>query len=76
MDDSDIIVRLIQLPGAIRGFTSPSSDGIYNVYINKDLSPDIRHKVFRHEINHIKRNDFASDKSVEELEADGWDADL
>ena len=69
MDENDIIIRLIKLPGAIRGYTCPSFDGIYNVYINKDLPSEMRDEVIRHEIDHIKRNDFISDRKVPELEA-------
>ena len=68
MNDNDIVIRLIKLPGSIKGYTSPSVDGIYNVYINQNLPFEMQHQVIRHEIDHIRRRDFESDRNVVELE--------
>jgi len=74
MNESDIVVRLIKLPGAVRGYTCPSFDGTYNVYINQNLPFEMRNQVIRHEIAHIKKNDFGSDREVADLETDLGDA--
>lgn len=76
MNESDIVVRLIKLPGAVRGYTCPSFDGVYNVYINQNLPFEMRNQVFRHEIDHIRKNDFGSNRKVAELEASQGDKDL
>ena len=75
MDDSDIIVRLIKLPSSIGGYTCPSFDGVYNVYINKDLPSEIRNEVIRHEIDHIEKNDFIPNRKVPELKTTAGVAD-
>ena len=70
IDDGNIVVKLTKLPGTTRGYTSPSFDGTYNVYINKNLPAEMLEEVLRHEIEHIQNNDFFSVESVAELEVD------
>lgn len=62
----DIYVRCVPLPGQIRGFTSVGADG-YSIYINDLLCQSERAKVYRHELEHIRRNDFV-DADVQEIE--------
>ena len=75
MNENDIVIRLIKLPGAVRGYTCPSFDGVYNVYINQNLPLEMRNQVIRHEIDHIRKNDFWSERNVIDLEANIADAD-
>ena len=62
----DIFIRIIKL--STPGVTVLDADGNYNVYINEDLSEEERRKVADHELEHIKRDHFYSDKSVAECE--------
>jgi len=64
----DIIVRIMALPAAVRGFTSQSPDGAYNIYLNALHSKETIDKTYLHELRHIENNDFASDRFVTELE--------
>lgn len=64
----NIIVRLIDLPHSVNGVTVLDEEGDYNVYINAKLSRDNRHKALNHELVHIKKSHFYTDKTVQECE--------
>ncbi len=53
-----IFIREIKMPLTIRAFTLPDANGDFNVYVNDDLSQEVKIKSINHELNHIKRNDF------------------
>lgn len=55
---NEIFVRLIDMPGAFPGMTIQDDEGDYNVYINSHLCQARRIKAYRHEMDHIKHNDF------------------
>ena len=64
----NIITRLIDLPDTVPGVTVLDENGDYNIYINARLSNDNRRIAFDHEIKHIKKSHFYTDKSVEQCE--------
>lgn len=68
MIPDDVIIRLTKLPAAVDGFTSPSVDGCYNVYINQSLTVERRRRTLRHELDHIERDDFYLGRSLGEVE--------
>ena len=55
---NDIFIRMIDMPGSFPGMTIEDADGDYNVYINAQLSQARRIKAYRHEMDHIRHNDF------------------
>lgn len=63
---NDIIVRLMDLP--VPGVTVTDPDGNYNMYINARLSFEGRRKVYKHEMNHIKKDHFSDDRPISEIE--------
>jgi len=63
-----IIVRCINLPCAVKGFVREDENGDYNIYINARLSYDTQTKALRHELRHVKRDDFYSDAGIEDVE--------
>lgn len=62
-------IRYIDLPCTVNGLTIEDADGFYNIYINSKLSVDRQNEAIRHELSHIKRNDFDNKKSLQEAEA-------
>ena len=64
----DFAVRMVNLPGAIRGAVRMSDDGFMNIYINDNLSPEAKQATLEHELNHIKRDDFYNGKPIEDVE--------
>ena len=65
-----VIIRLVDLPPSVRGFTVKDENDDYNIYINARLSEDGRGEAFRHEIDHIRRGHFYSDLPVAVKEAE------
>ena len=64
----DVLTRLIDLPDTVPAVTVLDEDGNYNVYINARLSNDNRRIAFEHELKHIKKSHFYTDKPVQECE--------
>ncbi len=65
---SNIIVRIIDLPCTIRGYTALDDEGDYNIYLNARLSPQQQKNAYSHELKHITRNDWDDSKTVEMAE--------
>ncbi len=63
-----IYIREIELPMSVRGYTAPDPDGNYNIYINIDLSEEIKSKALQHELTHILGGHLESDLPVFVLE--------
>lgn len=63
-----VIIRLIDLPETVRGFTVKDENDDYNIFINARLSADMRGTAFRHEIDHIRSGHFYDARSVAEKE--------
>ena len=58
------IIRLIDLPTAVRAFTVPDVDGNYNVYINCNLSRRMQQQACQHELAHIEAGDIESEETA------------
>ena len=65
---NDIIVRSEDLPCGTNGVTVVDENGDYNVYINAKLSETEQQRTYRHEVQHIIKNHFYSDKEVKVME--------
>ena len=65
---NDIIVRIEDLPCGTNGVTVVAENGDYNVYINAKLSEVEQQRTYRHEVQHIIKNQFYSDKDVKVME--------
>ena len=44
------------------------SEGDYNIYINRDLSPEAKAKTIQHEQTHIKMGDTHSELPISDIE--------
>lgn len=62
-------IRYIDLPCTVNGLTIEDADGFYNIYINSKLSVDRQNEAIKHELTHIKRNDFDIEKILQDAEA-------
>lgn len=73
MYTGEYFVRYIDLPTAVEGVTLPNADGTFDIYINARLSQAGREQCLRHELRHILKDHFYTDRSVAvcEVEADG-----
>lgn len=61
-------IRYIDMPSATKGMTIEDSDGFFNIYINASLSAAEQKEAIKHEIRHLERNDFDTEKSLQEAE--------
>ena len=66
--DRGIYVRLLNLPMAVKGVTTPNEDDTYNVFINENLSDMARRIVLDHELRHIYSDHFNSLATLSQLE--------
>jgi len=64
-----IIVRLVDLPPGIRGFTVPDENGDFNIYINTKISAFAQKKAYRHELEHIAEGDCYSNEKAGGIES-------
>lgn len=64
----EIYVEYHDLPTTIRGFSRETSEG-YVIVINSRMSSDMQLRAYKHELEHIKNDDFNSHKSVDVIEA-------
>ncbi len=66
----EIIVRYIDLPLSIKGYTATDSEDDYNVYINCNLSSFAQQLALEHELRHIDRDHFYRSTLVKQDEAE------
>lgn len=66
---AEIYTRFISLPLVCGGFTLPDPQGGFNIYINSRLSQARQKTAFRHEIDHIKNDDFSKPLPAGVIEA-------
>lgn len=69
MGANDIVVRIVNLPASVAGYTMTSPDGTYNVYLNARHTSEKRRETYMHEMRHIEDGDCESDECVVLLEA-------
>ena len=70
---ADVFVYYTDLPEHIHEMVSPCWEG-YTVYIDKNLSEEMRINAFLHAVGHIYQNDFEkADVAMIEKEAHGDD---
>ncbi len=67
-------IREIAMPASCRGFVLEDYNGDYNIYINRDLSPEAKLKTLRHEQTHIRLGDTKSDLPIRDIEERCHDA--
>lgn len=63
------IIRLVDMPYAVRGFSAVDEDGTPLIYINARLSSDAQRKTYDHEFKHLQNNDHYNSLPIEGIEA-------
>lgn len=54
----DCIIRLLDLPCSVKAMTALDEEGCYNIYLNSRLSMEEQQKAARHELAHVRHDDF------------------
>lgn len=65
----DVCIRFMDFPCRVNGVTVQDENGFYNVYINARLSLEAQRAAIKHELTHIKREDFYSLDSLSKVES-------
>ena len=69
--NAEVLIRWIEgFPEAVNGLCSKRSDSLYWILINADKSKEQQEETLQHEILHIERCDFDSDKPVHTIESE------
>jgi len=66
--EDNIVVRVVSLPMSVEGLISDTPDGTHNIYINANYSYEMQQIFLRHELAHIRNNDFYNPDDIETLE--------
>lgn len=66
--DFDIFVKLLDIP--CNEAVTENSDGSFTIFVNQTLDRSGRIRAVAHALKHIRRNDFASDLTASEIEAE------
>lgn len=54
-------IRYVEMPPSVEAVTLPNDDGSYDIYINSRMEEDKKKRKLKHELFHIKGNDFYDD---------------
>lgn len=70
MDDADyrLNMQFIRMPSNIKATVTINEDDSYTIFVNKNLSVESQIKGAIHELKHIRRGDFFSEQSIDEIE--------
>ena len=67
----EVIVRIVdELPVGIKAVTRLDPAGDWNIYLNGRLSFAVQQKALRHEMEHIRRDDWHSDLPLSQIESE------
>lgn len=64
---SDIRTVYADMPATVKAYTI-FYDGFYTIVLNQNLSRAQNMKSYLHEIEHVKRGDYDSDKTADQIE--------
>lgn len=67
---TNIFIRTVPLPGAVRAVVLPNDDGTFDIYINSSLPDELRRRALEHELAHIRKDHFYNDDPVWRNEAE------
>ena len=63
--DDDVQVVFMDLPSRVKGFSRQNPDMTHTIVLNSKCCREVQEKTYRHEIEHIKEDDFFSTDSVD-----------
>lgn len=69
IEGADYWIRYMELPPKIYAFVHPNDDGTYLIFLDPRRSREQQIEDYIHELMHIIRGDFYSDKPIQFVEA-------
>ena len=67
-DTQGITTELVNLPTSVKGFSKSNSDMTYTIVLNARLTREQQEETYRHELEHITKDDFCSCDSADMVE--------
>jgi Zn-dependent peptidase ImmA (M78 family) len=67
-DTQGITTELVNLPTSVKGFSKANNDMTYTIIINARLSEEQQRNTYKHELEHIKKDDFRSLDNADNIE--------
>lgn len=61
---SNIFIRIVKLPNAVRAVTIPNDDCTFDIYVNEILPQELREQALEHELEHIRKDHFYNEDPV------------
>lgn len=61
LDRVQAYVRTADFPISVKAVTIPNDDGTFDIYVNKNITPDVQYSALVHELKHIEKNHFYQD---------------
>ena len=61
-------VRLLDMPCSVKAMTAMDEEGYFNIYINSKLSREAQRKAVKHELVHIRNEDFYNNLDIRDAE--------
>lgn len=68
--DENIQTVLLDLPTTVKGFSKSNSDMTYTIVINARLTREQQEETYRHELEHITKDDFYSCDNADNIECE------
>lgn len=68
--NENIQTVLLDLPTTVKGFSKSNSDMTYTIVLNARLTREQQEETYRHELEHITKDDFYSGDSADMVEKD------
>lgn len=67
--DMEINVQFLDLPESVAEMVTVNEDGTHTIFLNARLTCENQREAYLHALDHIRNNDFGSELSVQEIEA-------
>lgn len=64
----DYVIRVIPLPKRINGFVTYDDEARANIYINENISDELKLEAFNHELRHVWLNDAFREDDIRSVE--------
>ena len=59
IEDADFFVRYVKLPDGFAGCCIPNDDTTFSVYLDPRYPQEVLKDTYRHEIGHLRHDDFS-----------------
>ncbi len=61
-------IRLLDMPCSVKAVTAMDEEGYCNIYVNSKLSLEAQQKAVKHELVHIRKDDFHNALDIRDAE--------